>query len=118
MEKPMRPVLTHVPDLKGLVNQMCYLGFFASTGEFYESNTIMRWNLSVEVLPDSNCTEGQNGKNPLKIGLAVEAPLLVLLVVGISGVVYYARNKIRARKSDPKLLSTIGRLPESSGFEN
>ena len=112
-EKPMRPVLTHDLDLKGLVNQMSYLGFSASTGDFYELNYVLKWNLSVEVLSESYSTEGQNGKNKMKIGMGVGmTPLVVLLLVGtISGFAYYVRNKMRASSSDTELLSTLRRLP-------
>ena len=98
------PVLTSDLDLGGLVSQVSSFGFSASTGVTYESHEILRWNLSVEVLPESNSnsTEGQNGKNSKKItigvAVGVEAPLLVLLC---SGVMYYGPQIIEHTQETP-----------------
>ena len=119
-KKPTKPVLSRGLDIRGLVNQVSYFGFSASTGEHGQLNYILKWNLSVEVLPKSNSTEGksnptegqhQHGKNKKKIAIGVGAPLLVLLLVGITGFVYYHRKKITVSASDSKLLSTLKRLP-------
>ena len=125
-KKPTKAVLSYSGlDLRRLVNQASYFGFSSSSGDGYESNVILKWNLSVEVIPEleSNSTERQNAKNSSKIilGVSMGVPLLFLLVVGIiSGVVYYLCKKTRVRTSDTRLLSTLKRLPGTPrefGFE-
>ncbi|KAL1354218.1 hypothetical protein AAHE18_05G026500 [Arachis hypogaea] len=109
-EKPSKAVLSSHLDLKGLVNDMSYFGFSASTGNYYELNAIFRWNLSVEVLPNYSMSSARNDNYWWKtgVGVGVGAPLLALL---ITGVMHFLRRKIRESGSDPKLLSTLKRLP-------
>ena len=103
--KPSKPVLSANLDLSSLVKQKSYLGFSASTGSHVQLNCVLRWNLTIEVLPDGN-----KEKNWLQIGLAIGVPALVLFLLGIGGLTYYWYKKRRAR-SDPNILGTLKSLP-------
>ncbi|XP_027361999.1 probable L-type lectin-domain containing receptor kinase S.5 [Abrus precatorius] len=102
--KPAKPILSSGLDLKEVVNQVSYFGFSASTGDTVELNCVLKWNISIEIFPE----KGGNG-NALKIGLGVGVPLVLLLVVGVVGLVYWLRKK--NRKSDPQILGTLKSLP-------
>ena len=104
--KPSKPVLSSGLDLKGLVNQESYFGFSASTGENYELNCVLRWNISIEVFPK----KGGDGK-ALKIGLGVGVPLAILVVVGVGGLVYQMFRKKKESASDPQILGALKSLP-------
>ncbi|EOY04017.1 Concanavalin A-like lectin protein kinase family protein [Theobroma cacao] len=103
--RPSKPVLSADLDLSSLVKQKSYLGFSASTGSNVQLNCVLRWNLTIEVLPDGN-----DGEHSLKIGLAIGVPLVVLLLLGIGGLTYYWYKKRRAR-SDPNILGALKSLP-------
>ncbi|XP_031257484.1 probable L-type lectin-domain containing receptor kinase S.5, partial [Pistacia vera] len=104
ISRPSTPVLTADLDLSTLVNQNSYFGFAASTGSVTQLNCVLRWNLTVELLP------GGNGNNQwLKMGLAVGIAVLVLLVIGIAGLGYYVHKKRAA--DDPNILGTLKSLP-------
>ncbi|KAJ0096442.1 hypothetical protein Patl1_29341 [Pistacia atlantica] len=51
ISRPSTPVLTADLDLSTLVNQNSYFGFAASTGSVTQLNCVLRWNLTVELLP-------------------------------------------------------------------
>ncbi|KAI4327883.1 hypothetical protein L6164_020294 [Bauhinia variegata] len=104
--KPMKPVMSYNLDLKDVVKQSSYFGFAASTGNTFELNCVLRWNITVEVL-----AEEDNTKRVLQIALGVGVPVLVLVLVGIAGLVYYLRRKRRASASDPNILGTLKSLP-------
>ena len=110
VEKPKKPVLSSGLDLRGLVNQESYFGFSASSGDAVQFYSILKWNLSVEVLPDESNSVGLPWKL-IAISVVIGVPLLVLLVAGVTGVVYYLRKNVKVTASDPKLLSTLKRLP-------
>ncbi|XVE72176.1 hypothetical protein DITRI_Ditri11bG0017700 [Diplodiscus trichospermus] len=103
--KPSKPVLSADLDLSSLVKQHSYLGFSASTGSHVQLNCVLRWNLTIEMLPD-----GKKGKNRGLIGLAIGVPLLVLFLLGIGGLTYYWYKKWKAR-SDPNILGALKSLP-------
>ncbi|XVF71473.1 hypothetical protein PTKIN_Ptkin12aG0040300 [Pterospermum kingtungense] len=103
--KPSKPVLSADLDLGSLVKQKSYLGFSASTGSHVQLNCVLKWNLTIEVIPDGN-----KGKNWFLNGLAIGVPLLVLLLLGIGGLTYYWYKKWRAR-SDPNILGALKSLP-------
>ncbi|KAI4314689.1 hypothetical protein L6164_027575, partial [Bauhinia variegata] len=104
--KPTKPVMSYNLDLKDVVKQTSYFGFAASTGENVELNCVLRWNITVEVLPDEDNTE-----RVLKISLGVGVPVLVLILISISGLVYYLCRKRKASASDPNILGTLKSLP-------
>ena len=102
--KPAKPVLSSALDLKQVVNRVSYFGFSASTGDNVELNCVLRWNISIEVFP-----EKKGVGNALKIGLGVGVPLVVLLVAGVVGWVYWLRRK--QRESETQILGTLKSLP-------
>ncbi|KAK7367159.1 hypothetical protein VNO80_09168 [Phaseolus coccineus] len=102
--KPAKPVLSSTLDLKQVVNRVSYFGFSASTGDNVELNCVLRWNISIEVFP-----EKKGVGNALKIGLGVGVPLVVLLVAGVVGWVYWLRRK--QRESETQILGTLKSLP-------
>lgn len=105
--KPMKPVLSSDLDLRSIVKQSSYFGFSASTGTTFELNCVLRWNITVESLPE----EGESGRL-VKIGLGVGVPALVLFLAGVAGLAYYlCRKKKKAKASDSILMGTLKSLP-------
>jgi len=102
--KPAKPVLSSALDLKQVVNRVSYFGFSASTGDNVELNCVLRWNISIEVFPQKNGIG-----NALKIGLGVGVPVVVLLLAGVVGWVYWLRRK--QRESETQILGTLKSLP-------
>ncbi|TYJ25972.1 hypothetical protein E1A91_A07G086200v1 [Gossypium mustelinum] len=102
--KPVVPVLNTDIDLSTFVKQYSYFGFSGSTGDHVQLNCVLKWNLTVEILP------GQNKRNWFKIGLAIGVPLLLIFLLGIAGLSYYSYKKWKAR-SDPNILGALKSLP-------
>ncbi|TKY70213.1 L-type lectin-domain containing receptor kinase S.5 [Spatholobus suberectus] len=102
--KPAEPVLSLGLDLKRVLNQVSYFGFSASTGDNVELNCVLRWNISIEVFPEKS-----GSGNALKIGLGVGVPLVILIVAGVVGWVYWLRRK--NRDSETQILGTLKSLP-------
>lgn len=110
--RPNKPVLSSDLDLGVLVNKNSYFGFAASTGlSSIQLNCVLKWNLTVEVLPGDE--EEGNQSNSLKIGLGVGVPGLVLLLMGIGGLFYYLHKKriAAAAASGPNILGALKSLP-------
>ncbi|XVE78663.1 hypothetical protein DITRI_Ditri13aG0164700 [Diplodiscus trichospermus] len=103
--KPSKPVLSADLDLSSFVKQNSYFGFSGSTGSHVQLNCVLKWNLTMEVLPDGN-----KGKQWFKIGLAIGVPVVVLFLLGIGGFTFYWHKKWRAR-SDPNILGALKSLP-------
>ncbi|GKV21852.1 hypothetical protein SLEP1_g31791 [Rubroshorea leprosula] len=101
--RPSTPVLRADLDISEFVNKNSYMGFSASTGSNVQLNCVLRWNITIEKLPD-------DGNNKLVIGLAVGIPILVLLILGLVGLGYYYWRK-RRRASDPTILGALKSLP-------
>ncbi|RDY12277.1 putative L-type lectin-domain containing receptor kinase S.5, partial [Mucuna pruriens] len=102
--KPAKPVMSSALDLKQIVKQVSYFGFSASTGNNVELNCVLMWNISIEVFP----RKGGMGKG-LKIGLSVGVPLVVILVAGVVGWVYWSRRK--NGESESQIMGTLKSLP-------
>lgn len=100
--KPVAPVLSADIDLKGIVKQYSYIGFSASTGTATQLNCVLKWNLTVEVLPENN----SNSKRK-KLVLAAGIPIMVLFLIVAAGLGYYLYNKSKAIKSDAHMLGTV-----------
>ncbi|MED6143505.1 hypothetical protein PIB30_006763 [Stylosanthes scabra] len=95
--KPSEPVLNSKLDLRNLVNQNSYFGFSASTGKTVELNCVLRWNVSIQTLPEKS--SGNNGSNnkAMEIGLGVGIPIVVL---GLGGVCVFLWCCVLRKKSD------------------
>ncbi|KAL6222136.1 hypothetical protein ACLB2K_005528 [Fragaria x ananassa] len=106
--RPTIPILTANLNLKDIVNQKSYFGFAASTGSNIQLNCVLRWNLTVEILPDLE-SGGDNSK-VLKIALGVGAGL-VLVLLCLFGAGHYVYKKRKARASDPNILGALKSLP-------
>ncbi|BFG39509.1 hypothetical protein CerSpe_257830 [Prunus speciosa] len=109
MPRPTRSILTANVNLKDIVEQKSYFGFSASTGSATQLNCLLRWNLTVEKLPGFGSEDGKS--QGLKIGLGVGVPVVVLLLLGLVGLVYYVHKRRRAAASDPNILGALKSLP-------
>ncbi|KAM1073014.1 hypothetical protein ACFX2B_017942 [Malus domestica] len=106
--RPTSPVLTANLNLKDIVKQKSYFGFAASTGSAIELNCVLRWNLTVELLPGG---KGGNSNEGLKIGLAVGVPAVALLLLGLGGLGYYLYKRRKAAASDENIFGALKSLP-------
>ncbi|TQD93312.1 hypothetical protein C1H46_021070 [Malus baccata] len=106
--RPTSPVLTANLNLKDIVKQESYFGFAASTGSAIELNCVLRWNLTVELLPGG---KGGNSNEGLKIGLAVGVPAVALLLLGLGGLGYYLYKRRKAAASDENIFGALKSLP-------
>ncbi|KAI8536673.1 hypothetical protein RHMOL_Rhmol10G0275300 [Rhododendron molle] len=100
--RPANPILNSSLELRGLVNQVSYFGFSASTSNFTELNCVLRWNLTVEHYSDEK-------QLITKIALAAGIPAVVLLAAAaVAG--YFFRKRWLAR-SNPHILGALKSLP-------
>ncbi|KAJ7944008.1 Lectin receptor kinase [Quillaja saponaria] len=106
IKKPTTPVLSSDLDLRTIVKQRSYFGFSASTGNNIQLNCILKWNITVELLPEESKVE-----RLLKIALGVGVPVVVLGLVGFVLLVYFLYKKRRDSASDPNILGTLKSLP-------
>ncbi|KAI9108407.1 hypothetical protein K1719_020598 [Acacia pycnantha] len=53
VSKPEKSVLTSNLELKTIVKQSSYLGFYASTGIIYQLNCVLKWNMTVKILSEN-----------------------------------------------------------------
>ncbi|XP_043709073.1 probable L-type lectin-domain containing receptor kinase S.5 [Telopea speciosissima] len=100
-EKPRKPFLSEKINLKDYVNQYSYMGFSASTGNLAQLNCVLRWELSVEALPE------KRDLNLVKMVAGVVG--LALFGIGVVGMVYYF-NKRRV-VNNPNILGALKSLP-------
>ncbi|KAE8679745.1 putative Gibberellin 3-beta-dioxygenase [Hibiscus syriacus] len=80
-----------------------YIAEQGSTGSHVQLNCVLRWNLTVEILPGGN-----RGSDLFKIWIAVGVTVFVLVLLG--GLTYYWYKKRKAR-SDPNILGALKSLP-------
>lgn len=101
--RPSKPILKADLDISNFVNQNSYLGFSASTGNLVQLNCVLRWNLTMEILPGD-----KNMK--LIIGLAVGVPVLALLMLAAAALGWFYWRR-RRRESDTRILGALKSLP-------
>ncbi|KAK4430394.1 putative L-type lectin-domain containing receptor kinase S.5 [Sesamum alatum] len=102
--KPRSPILSAWDlNLRDHVNQYSYFGFSASTGNTTQLNCVLRWNLTVNYF-----TGGED--KWLKVVLGAGVPVLVLLLIGAIGFVYYCHRR-RVALSNPNLVGALKSLP-------
>ncbi|KAG6539150.1 probable L-type lectin-domain containing receptor kinase S.5 [Zingiber officinale] len=107
--KPASPALQASLDLSEFLNQRSFFGFTGSTGETYQLNCVLAWNLTVEILPDDD-----NGAlSGWKLGAVIGAAALVglALVVGVVVWVYMRRRSVRGVDSRAVVAGTLRSLP-------
>lgn len=101
--KPGSPILSYNLNLRDHVRQYSYFGFSASTGDDYQLNCVLRWNLTVHHFPE-------NDDQWQKIVLGAGIPVLVLLLIGAFGLGYYIHQR-RMQLSNPNLVGALKTLP-------
>ncbi|XP_076933838.1 putative L-type lectin-domain containing receptor kinase S.5 [Bidens hawaiensis] len=101
---PETPIIEHELDLRKTVSQESFFGFAASTGDFYELNCVLQWNITVEYI--------SGPKSPaMTIALAVGIPV-VLAVVALAAYFGYRLYKKRmVDRSQSNILSRLRTLP-------
>ncbi|KAF6160922.1 hypothetical protein GIB67_025457 [Kingdonia uniflora] len=100
---PKVPVLNESLNIGWYLNQYSYFGFSASTGNLIQLNCVLRWDLTVEILPEDN------DRTWLKIGLVTGTSGLALLLVAAVGF-YYFLHKGRP-VNDPRIMGALRSLP-------
>ncbi|KAF6174242.1 hypothetical protein GIB67_033774 [Kingdonia uniflora] len=101
--RPKNPLLNESLNIGLYLNQHSYFGFAASTGNLTELNCVLKWNLTVEKLPE------ENDKTSLKIGLGAGIPGLALLLVTAVGFYYFLHK--RRPVNDPTIMGALKILP-------
>ncbi|KAF6173784.1 hypothetical protein GIB67_017010 [Kingdonia uniflora] len=101
--RPKNPLLNESLNIGLYLNQHSYFGFAASTGNLTELNCVLKWNLTVEKLPE------ENNKTSLKIGLGAGIPGLALLLVTAVGFYYFLHK--RRPVNDPTIMGALKILP-------
>ncbi|XP_077252523.1 lectin alpha chain-like [Tasmannia lanceolata] len=88
--KPNISIIQRSINLKEIVAKESYFRFSASTGSTYQVNSVLGWNLTVEILPSDN------NSTSVKLMLAIGIPILGLKI-----------------KDDPRILVTLRSLPHT-----
>ncbi|XP_078438685.1 putative L-type lectin-domain containing receptor kinase S.5 [Wolffia australiana] len=101
--KPTAPVLGAAVDLSAYLAESSYFGFSGSTGEKYQLNCILYWNLTIEILPLKTTQVALIWF--LKLGVPVLTVLLV--AVAVTGLL----SKRKREKRDEGLELTLKWLP-------
>lgn len=96
-------------NLSQIVDQKSYFGFAASTGSSIQLNCVLRWNLTVEVLPGGEEGSGGDSGKGLIIGLGIGVPVLVIVLIALAGLVYLHRRRKAAE--DHAILGALKSLP-------
>lgn len=101
--KPAAPLLSATIDLSAYLAQKSYFGFTGSTGERFQLNCVLAWNLTVEILPEESTT------STLSWFLKIGVPILValLLAAAVLGFWLYRRRVV----CDERLVGTLRSLP-------
>ncbi|KAM2194253.1 hypothetical protein ACFX1R_028416 [Malus domestica] len=110
--RPTRPILTDKINLKDIVKQQSYFGFAASTGTAIELHCVLKWNLTVELLPGGKGGDSNTGlKIGLGVGVGVGVPAAALMLLGLGGLGYYLYKRRKAAASHENILGTLKSLP-------
>ncbi|KAJ4966392.1 hypothetical protein NE237_018241 [Protea cynaroides] len=101
-DKPSSPVLSEKINLKDYVKQYSYMGFSASTGVRAQLNCVLKWELTVEDLPEEKDLKW------VMIVVGVVAVALALSGIVVAGFVYYNKRRV---VNDPNILGALKSLP-------
>ncbi|KAI4367565.1 hypothetical protein MLD38_023290 [Melastoma candidum] len=104
--RPAVPILTYNLDISKFVAQRSYFGFSASTGTSIELNSVLRWNLAVEILP--------NGKGlgiGLTVALCIGGAILAALLIGSFILMRQRKRKRSTESGEARLARTLKNLP-------
>lgn len=104
--KPSNPVINRTIDLSQVLNQYSYIGFAASTGtEYSQLNCILKWNLTVDILPEDKDSK------VLTIVLSTVICGVVVLAVVVGVVVWWVKFRKRTTNETLILGTTLRSLP-------
>uniref|UniRef100_J3LGE8 Protein kinase domain-containing protein n=1 Tax=Oryza brachyantha TaxID=4533 RepID=J3LGE8_ORYBR len=99
--KPSTAVLNTSLDLSSvLLGKKAYFGFSASTGETYQLNCVLMWNMTVEMLPDEGATK-KAALSGWKLGVAVGVPCAAVVATGLFVALYIWKKKKKRIGDDP-----------------
>ncbi|KAL2522135.1 putative L-type lectin-domain containing receptor kinase S.5 [Forsythia ovata] len=114
--KPSSSIISADLNLRDHLNQYSYFGFSASTGNATQLNCVLRWNLTIHHFPQNLTIHHfphhfPEEKHPwLKISLGAGVPILVLLIMGAVGFVYYFHKRQMAH-CNSNLAGALKSLP-------
>ncbi|XP_011626487.2 probable L-type lectin-domain containing receptor kinase S.5 [Amborella trichopoda] len=102
--KPETPVLSYDIDVSKYISETSYFGFSASTGESAELNCVLKWEISVDELPE--------GASWIKRGMVIGIScFFVLIFIGLLGIFIHRRRKRFVKIEERSFKSTLKRLP-------
>ncbi|PWA33906.1 lectin-receptor kinase [Artemisia annua] len=107
--RPETPILEYQLNLQETVQKYSYFGFAASTGTSVELNCVLRWDITVQHIMESD--SNSNSKSPLmKLLLSVGIPLVVVLGLGAYFGYYWYKRRLVDR-SNSHILNRLRTLP-------
>jgi hypothetical protein len=98
--RPATAVLDSPLDLSTvLVGKTAHFGFSASTGEEYELNRVLMWNMTVEILPGGVDPPGTKALSGWKLGVIIGVPcaVFVAMALGLCAGMYIWNRRKRDR---------------------
>ncbi|KAB8088599.1 hypothetical protein EE612_013248 [Oryza sativa] len=106
--KPSTPVLDAPLDLSTVLRgNKGYFGFSASTGETYELNCVLMWNMTVEMLPDEGATKKKAALPGWKLGVVVGvSSCAVAVVLGLFAALYIRKRRKRIGDDPSSVFNT------------
>lgn len=114
--KPSIPVLTSQLDLSKYLLQDSYFGFSASTGDNIQLNCVLRWNLTVEIIPP------EPGVDVKGLLLKAGVPCLVMSIFVIMWLIWsYVRAIRKKQRNEEQLefaLKTLPGMPKEYAFKD
>ncbi|KAF9602861.1 hypothetical protein IFM89_031807 [Coptis chinensis] len=115
--KPSLPILNESINLKDYVNQISYFGFSASTGTTAQLNCLLKWNLTVEILPTGEIPP-KGKKHWIKVGIGVGVVAVGLMVTCLVGLVYYLKKKDVDELNISSALMSLPGIPREFKFKD
>uniref|UniRef100_A0A0D9VK52 Protein kinase domain-containing protein n=1 Tax=Leersia perrieri TaxID=77586 RepID=A0A0D9VK52_9ORYZ len=93
---PPIPVLNAPLDLSTvLLGNKAYFGFSASTGETYQLNCVLMWNMTVEILPDDQSAANKAALSGWKLGVVIGVSCVVAVALGLFAALYIRKRRKR-----------------------
>jgi hypothetical protein len=105
-DKPGSPVLDTQLNLSSHLPQRAYIGFSGSTGQGYELNAILNWDLTLDKLPG----DGNHGEK-WKVILPAVLGTVATTAAMIAAAAFYFNTRYKALKVELKLSEALRRLP-------
>jgi hypothetical protein len=105
-EKPGSSVLDAPLNMSSHLPQRAYIGFSGSTGQDYQLNAILSWNLTLDKLPGDD-RHGEKWKMILSAVIGTVATTAAM----IAAAAFYFNTRYKALKVELKLSEALRRLP-------